>query len=290
MIEVEEYGPVRALRHGRRVLGLLPPYMTVRCYAVDGLLIDAGLSTHTASVLAFARQQRVGRAVLTHHHEDHSGGAAALRDTGLEVQASARTRTWMQRGFGTRLYQRVVWGRAVPSELDPLAERVETEHHRFDVLPAPGHCDDQVVLHEPEQGWLFAGDAFLAERVKYFRGDEDFAATVASLERLVALDFEALFCAHRPVVTGGKRALETKLQHLRDLEGRVRELHQRGASIREITRRVLGREPWLLYLFSAGDLSKANLVRSILQGPVPRADAPAPPQGSASIRSARSRA
>jgi len=275
MQATEDYGPVRALRQGRRLFGILPPYMWVRCFAVDGLLVDAGLSCHAGRTLTWAREQGVREAVLTHHHEDHSGGGPTLRAGGLPVRASAATRAWVGQGFSTRFYQRVVWGRAPRGELDELPEWVETARYRFRVLAAPGHCDDQVVLHEPSQGWLFSGDAFLAERVKYFRGDEDFGASLRSLERLSELDFADLFCAHRPVLGRGREALRTKLQHLRDLEGRIRELADRGLEVGEITREVLGKEPRLLYLFSAGDLSKRNLVRSVLHGPRPRRDAPA---------------
>lgn len=274
MHERETYGPVTALRHGRRILGILPPYMTVRCFAVDGLLVDAGLSTHARPVREFAEAEGVRRAVITHHHEDHSGNAVALRGAGLEVQAGTRTRAWMRVGFASHFYQRTVWAPAPPGELDPLGGEVETAMYRFQVIPAPGHCDDQVVLYEAQQGWLFAGDAFLAARVKYFRGDEDYDATVASLRRLCELDFDALFCAHRPVPTGGRAALRKKLEHLLRLGEQVRQLHAEGVGEAEITRRTLGRDPWGLWLFSGGDLSKRNLVRSILHGPRPRPDAP----------------
>lgn len=266
----EEYGPVRALRHGNRLLGVLPPYMQVRCFAVDGLLVDTGLADQAAAVREFCRAEGVGRAVLTHHHEDHTGNAAALAGDGLRVEGEAGTRAILARGFPVRFYQWAVWGKAPPVEVAALPEVLETDRYRFRVLAAPGHCDDQVVFHEESEGWLFSGDAFLGERIKYFRGDEDFARTITSLERLVALDFDALFCAHRPLPTGGREALRRKLEHLRELEERVRELAAKGLGLREITRRALGPEPTLLYLFSGGDLSKQNLVRSILHGPVPR--------------------
>ncbi|MBI3927080.1 MAG: MBL fold metallo-hydrolase [Armatimonadetes bacterium] len=274
MVTAEHYGPIEALHQGRTLLGFLPPYMQVRCYAVDGLLIDSGLSCFVAEVLEWAKERRVEQAVVTHHHEDHSGGAMGLQKAGVVVRASARTREWMRQGFSLRLYQKVVWSPAPRGELSPLPPILETARHRFQIIPAPGHCEDQIVLYEPAQGWLFSGDAFLARRVKYFRADEDFGAMLGSLETLCSLEFDALFCAHHPVLTGGRESLRGKLQYLRDLEGRVRELHQRGWSVGAIRRRLLGAEPWLLYLGTAGDVSKGNVIRSILHGPTARRDSP----------------
>ncbi|MCA9791167.1 MAG: MBL fold metallo-hydrolase [Candidatus Eremiobacteraeota bacterium] len=274
MIELEHYGPVEAFHHGRSPLGFLKPVMSVRCYHIDGLLVDSGLSVFSSAIGRWAVERGARRAVITHHHEDHSGNSKTLQRRGLEVMASGRTNAWVAQGFSIRLYQRLVWAPAPATRLSPLPAKVETERYSFEPLPAPGHCDDQMVFFEAEQGWLFSGDAFLARRIKYFRADEDFAATLDSLRRLTRLDFADLFCAHRPVMGQGKQALLDKLQMLEDLEGKVRELHERGLDPRAITRQVLGPESWMFYLFSLGDLSKLNLVRSILFGPKLRADFP----------------
>ncbi len=272
-IEVESYGPVTALKQGRTMLGAGRAWMSVRSYAVDGLLIDAGLASSERHLMEFARRRSIHRAVITHHHEDHSGNARAMLAAGVAVEASAATAALVRRGFSIRLYQHMMWGAAPRARVAAFASNViDTERHRFEVIEAPGHCDDQVVLYERSEGWLFSGDAFLASRIKYFRADEDFAATVASLRRLTALSFEALYCAHRPVVTGGRAALAKKLDQLVTLEGEVRRLHAQGLSLGEIARRTLGREDLWLYLWTAGDVSRRNLVRSIVHGPVRRAD------------------
>ncbi len=272
MFQREDFGPVQGLRQGRRLFGL-PPYMTVCCYAVDGLLIDSGLPCFAESVLEWSRKQGVVQGVITHHHEDHSGGAARLQQAHIPVRGSRETARLLSQGFSVRFYQWAVWGgRAPRTQLADLGATVETERYRFEVLPAPGHCPDQVVLFERAQGWLFSGDAFLARKVKLFRADEDFAATRDSLRRLGELPVADLYCAHRPVLTHGQKALQDKLEHLTELEGRVRELHAQGLPVSQIVRRALGRESLLLTLATAGDLSKANLVRSILFGPRRRAD------------------
>lgn len=270
MLTLETYGPVTALRQGRPLPGMRQPIMSVRCFAVDGLLIDAGLASRRGPVLDFVRAHGVRRAILTHHHEDHSGNARALGQAGVPVLASPGTARLVRRGFAIRLYQHLLWGAAPRADLCETPLSIETARHRFEVLPAPGHCDDQIVLYEPTQGWLFSGDAFLATRIKYFRADEDFALTVASLRRLSALPFESLFCAHRPVPTGGQAALRQKLERLLALEGEVRRLHALGLPISQIARRALGREELLLWIATAGDVSRRNLVRSILHGPTPR--------------------
>lgn len=264
---IETYGPVRALRQGRRVLGLLPALLDVRCYAVDGLLIDSGLHSFRSQVLAFSQAEQVGQAVLTHHHEDHSGNAAALIAVDVPVRASAATCERVARGFAIRPYQHLLWGQAPRAQALPIDASIETHRYRFQILPAPGHCDDQIVLFEPSQGWLFTGDAFLGEFVKNFRRDEDFAKTVESLRRLCALPFDALYCAHKPVPSAGKEALQRKLQLFLDIEGQVRSLHARGLPLRQIAKQVLGGERLFLYALTLGDVSKYNLVRAIVHGP-----------------------
>lgn len=267
---IEGYGPVVALRQGRRILGIVPPILEVRCYAVDGLLIDSGLACFRRQVLSFCQAQGVGQAVLTHHHEDHSGNAASLIAQDMPVRASVATCERVARGFALEPYQHVMWGQAPIAQAQPLDASIETAHHTFTVLPAPGHCDDQIVLFEPKQGWLFTGDAFLGEFVKNFRRDEDFQKTVASLQRLCALSFESLFCAHKPVYAGGRAALQRKLDMLLEIEGQVLTLHQRGVPLRRIAQQVLGNERLFLYAFTLGDVSKYNLVRAIVHGPRPR--------------------
>ncbi|MCB9764234.1 MAG: MBL fold metallo-hydrolase [Alphaproteobacteria bacterium] len=270
MLEIERYGPVEALHMGKPLLVVGRPMMTVRCYAVDGLLVDSGLHHHRRAVLDFARAWGAGRVALTHHHQDHSNNAENLRVEGLEVLASPQTRAILTEGFRTHFYDRWVWGDARRTRAAPLGPVIETERHRFEVLPAPGHCVDQVVFYERREGWLFSGDAFLATRIKYFRRDEDFAATVETTRRLAALEVSALFCAHRPRIDGAASAMRQKLDFLVTLEQRVRHLHASGWPDTAIARELIGADPLWLRLMTLGDASAVNVVRSILHGPTPR--------------------
>jgi glyoxylase-like metal-dependent hydrolase (beta-lactamase superfamily II) len=272
-VEAVTVGPVRALRMARLWGGR--ELMAVHCFAVGDTLVDAGLACYAGDVLRFAHEGGVRRALVTHHHEDHVGGAAGLVAEGVAVHGPERTARLVREGFPVRFYQHVLWGKAPSATLRPFeGDEVALGPYVARVVPAPGHCDDQVALHVPAEGWLFSGDAFLHERVKIFRRDEDFAATVATLERFLTLDFDALFCAHRPLPTGGRAAIGRKLAWLREVEGKVRTLHARGWSARAIARELP--QPTrgsALGALALGDVSVENLVRSILYGPRPRREA-----------------
>lgn len=264
---VGKFATLQTVRMARLYFGreLLPVY----CYVVGDTLVDTGLSCYGAEILELVRQCGVTRAVLTHHHEDHAGNAAALRAAGLEVMSSAMTREIVAHDLPIHFYQHLIWGKMAPVATDVFVDRVRIGPYAAEVISAAGHCADQVVFFVREEGWLFSGDSFLSERVKVFRRDEDFAATVATLRRLSQLDFDALLCAHKPRFTQGRQALRAKLEWLLELEGEVRRLHASGTPPGEIARRCV-RPPWLAAILTAGDATAQNLVYSILYGPRPR--------------------
>jgi glyoxylase-like metal-dependent hydrolase (beta-lactamase superfamily II) len=266
-VEERRIGPLRALRMARLWGGR--ELLAVHCYAVGDTLVDTGLACYASEVATFARARGATRALLTHHHEDHCGAAARLLADGMAVYSSSPTAHLVGAGFPIRFYQHVLWGKAPPAALSPLsAAEVALGPYQAQVVPAPGHCADQVALYVPAQGWLFSGDAFLDEQVKIFRRDEDFAASVATLERFLTLDFDALYCAHRPRPQGGKEAIRRKLAWFRELEERVRMLASRGLSPRAIAKQLpQPRRSSALALLALGDVSVENLVRSILFGP-----------------------
>ncbi len=261
---------ISVLRMSRTYLGneILPVY----CYGVGDTLVDTGISSVAPEVEAFARDARIGRAVLTHHHEDHSGNAALLARLGAEVVATPTGVRLVARDLPRRFYQHVLWGEADPVAAGATGETVPLGRHVARVIPASGHAIDQLALFVPGEGWLFSGDAFVAEKIKIFRGDEDFHESCATLERFLALDFDALLCAHRPRFTGGKEAIRAKLQWMRELEGTVKRLAGEGRSVRAIVRRLGLTTSSRFYVLTFGDATTANLVRSILHGPRPRSE------------------
>lgn len=262
-IEVEAGPEIRFVRMARTLAGW-PVYWT-GCYLVDGLLVDCGPPVLAAALVDALRGERLDALVVTHHHEDHSGGAPIFAERrGLVAQAHSRTAATLRGGFPVEPYRRLAWGGATrPFEARALGASVQTKSHCFEVIETPGHSPDHVCLFERERGWLFTGDLFLAERLRFLRMDEDLGALIESLKRVVSLPAREVFCAHRGPLRDGPAALRRKLDVLESLVGRVRELHQRGLGEAEITRRAVGREGFMT-LWTLGHFSARNFVRAAL--------------------------
>lgn len=246
--------------------------MQVHCYRVGDTLIDTGLSCLSEQLLDYVLRCGVRQAWITHHHEDHSGNAAALRRAGIRVMASQKTAHILSYDYPIPFYEHLVWGRSHPalvSPLEPTTTEVSIGNRRGIVISARGHCPDQVAFYVPDEGWLFSGDAFLHEQVRLFRRDEDFWDTLKTMETFLTLDFDALWCGHRPRLNRGKYAITQKRDWLIQLSEEAKDLHQKGLPFNEIAARMKLGSGGFFWL-SAGDASGTNLVRSILTGPLVR--------------------
>jgi glyoxylase-like metal-dependent hydrolase (beta-lactamase superfamily II) len=255
-LPTESFYEVRTLRLGSRHL---PVYL----YCLNGLLVDTGFTRRRELVRAFLRETQPAHAVVTHHHEDHSGNVATLLQEGLKVWAPQQALEPIAQGFKVEFYRWRVWGYPEHAQCELLPEEIHAGPLVLRAIHAPGHSEDMTVLHSPERGWVFAGDLFISRRLRFLRSDEDPNALIRSLEKVLALDFETLFCAHRGVIKDGRAQLRAKLDYLRGLRQRVLELAGQGLSPRQITRRVLGRET-SMYFLTGGKFSAINFVRGFL--------------------------
>ncbi|MCB1056019.1 MAG: MBL fold metallo-hydrolase [Acidobacteria bacterium] len=241
------------------------PLHDVSAYEIEGLLVDTGCPSTAGALVGWAREHGVAQVVLTHHHEDHVGGASALRhQLGLPVLAPALALPRLARGASIPLYRRLVWGRPRAVAATALPEVLEHCGRRYRIHHTPGHAFDHVCLFDEERKWLLSGDLFVHERALFLRRIEDFDLHLESLRRMHALGPELLLCAHAGFVEDGAAALGRKIAFWAALGEEVRARGREGWSPREIRDRVLGREGLLTYV-SFGDFSKLNLVRACLR-------------------------
>lgn len=279
-VSVSRHGPVTEIvvDPARRGPFAGRPVFPFRCYFVDGLLIDTG-PPRAAGVLAPVFAELGVKAVVnTHHHEDHAGQNAAFNAGGIVPLAHPLAVERLARLPRIQAYRHWVWGEAEASETAPLPEVVETPRHRFRVVPTPGHCEDHVCLVEESEGWVFAGDLYLGDRLKLLRREEDPLAMRASLERVLEGPVGTVFCAHKGVVKEGRAALTRKRNFLTGLQEAALERRARGETPERIARALLGPEDALYYI-SGGDFSRRALIEALLPGWAGPAPVPPPRRG-----------
>lgn len=261
--KVHDFGRVEALEVGWSPVGR--PIMTAFCYRVGPVMVDTGFRHMEREVITWAGEGRPEMVLLTHHHEDHSGNGAALRQGfNLPVYAHPETVKAVRAGFRIRPYQHLIWGRCRPFEAFPVTGEIDVGRWRFIPVHTPGHSPDHTVYWVPEEGWLFSGDLYLGDRIKFFRADERIDQQILSLRRVLELEFEALWCGHRPRPGQGKRHLAAKLSFLEDLYGNVANLWNKGCSRREIMTDLGLREDWTVRCLTLGNASMRNLVDSVI--------------------------
>lgn len=258
-----EFGKVQATELGFAFVG--QPFIKTHVYFIDDLMIDTGqkhLSRDVQELVARVLPQRV---LLTHHHEDHSGNAAMIKNfLNIPIFGNPLTISKMENTFKIFPYQHWMWGKADPVQVSPLPEVIETNNYRLKPIHTPGHSKDHTVYWEAEQGWLFSGDLYLADRVKYFRADERIKEEIQSLKKIVGLDFDIVFCAHNPKVKNGKRSMIRKLDFLENLYGNVEDFYKNGLSTEQIMLKMGIKESYFLKLMCFGNVSARNMVESVI--------------------------
>ncbi len=261
IVRRHSFGETEGYELGHAYLGR--PFMNVLFYRVGDLLIDSGQSHMRREVLELVRERPISRLLLTHHHEDHSGNAAAIHAaTGAPVFGHPLCGKKMRTPFRILPYQKLVWGPAAAVEVQPLPSLVEGEGVTLLPVPTPGHSKDLTVFLDRERGQLFSGDLYLGDRIKFFRADECIADQVRSLRRVLELDFDTLLCAHRPVREGGRARLGGKLNFLEEFIGQVARLRREGLSPAAIRRSLPQKEIWSMVAFTFGNVGFGHMVRS----------------------------
>jgi ribonuclease/clavin/mitogillin len=152
----------------------------------------------------------VAAILLTHHHQDHTGYATALRErTGAPIFAHALT--------AARLDFPV-------DHLLANGEEVALDDgFSLAAMHTPGHAPGHLVFYERRTGLAYAGDLVAGTGTILIdpEDDGDMIAYLASLERVAAAEPVALVPAHGPVLDDPQACLRRYRAHRLMREERV---------------------------------------------------------------------
>ena len=193
------------------------------------VVIDPGPDdqAHLRRVLEVAERagQRVATIVLTHGHDDHSGGARALAGlTGAGVRAVDPAHRLGAEGL-------------------PPGAVVTDGGCEIEVLATPGHTADSVSLYLRADRAVMTGDTVLGRGTAVIAYDGSLADYLGSLDRLRALadaaDLRTLLPGHGPILARPLDVLDFYITH-------------RAERLAEIRAAL-----------AAGDRTKAQIVASV---------------------------
>jgi glyoxylase-like metal-dependent hydrolase (beta-lactamase superfamily II) len=198
------------------------------------VLVDAGMDSGGADVHAGLRAlgappEAVTAILLTHWHNDHAAGAAAIHavnrapvyyhrgDLAQFTGTGGATglRRWISDRIpelGVLVLAKGLLGESVPEpvEADHFVEDGETVLDDFEVIATPGHTDGHVsYFYRPERA-LFAGDALavIDQRIRFMARPVtlDLEAARRSMDAILAREPRYLCPGHREPLTSGTEA------------------------------------------------------------------------------------
>lgn len=263
-VKKHSFGDVQGFEVGIAPAGR--PIKSVYIYKVGSVIIDTGPYHLRQEIKGLLEGSDVSKILLTHHHEDHSGNAALLqRSFDVPVYLHEYGVAKLSRGFKILPYQQILFGKVPPVQAEMCPDSIEGEDVCFTAIHTPGHSKDHTVYFEETKGWLFSGDLWVGEKIQFFRSDEHINQQIESLQKIMNLEFEMLFCGHRPSTSNCKKHIARKLEYLISFQQQVLELHQQGFEESEIVKRMRTKNDLLVKTFTMGNASFSHIVRSSLK-------------------------
>ncbi|WP_433221635.1 MBL fold metallo-hydrolase [Microtetraspora malaysiensis] len=181
------------------------------------LVVDPGPDDdgHLRRVAGHLDGRRVAAVLLTHGHDDHSGGALRFAEmVNAPVRALDPRHRLGDEGLGD--------GDVI--DLDGLEIRV---------VGTPGHSSDSLCFWLPEDRAMLTGDTILGRGTTVIAPDGDLADYLRSLDRLRAgaeiLNAEALLPGHGPVLADPVGVLDEYIAHRRQRLDQIRQAIRGGA-------------------------------------------------------------
>ena len=219
----------------------------------EAALVDSGFGDEPSvkARLDFLKEHpgvKVKYIVLTHHHFDHSSGAAQLRTaTGAQVTLHEREEKFLLE-WDSEAPQDI----EIPEEAKELREKVEAFRKQgaeatpdvlvsdgdsftvgsleLQIVHTPGHTLGSVCIYMPQEKALFTGDTAIGLGTVAISPPPhgDMGLYIKSLERLKTLDCAVMLPGHGDAVHNVPAKLQEIIDHRTEREAQILKLMAKG--------------------------------------------------------------
>lgn len=243
--------------------------MEACAWLAGSLLVDSGFAHVGGEMQGFLRGRSVDAVCLTHHHEDHAGGAGRIAAAhGCPVHLRAAGRRFEEGLAALPPYRLLWWG--TPDRVDPveMPDRIAGSGRVLRAVPIPGHSATHTAMFEERTGIVFVGDLYVTGGATGVMAHEDPWQSIASLRAVAALDPSWMFTGHGLAMQAPAPALRDKADRIEQAAQQAVALHERGIPVAAIVRRLFARhrlrDRWIA-TFTGGEFSRANFVRACVR-------------------------
>jgi glyoxylase-like metal-dependent hydrolase (beta-lactamase superfamily II) len=177
------------------------------------IIIDPGSDepSHLDAVVDQVGQGSATAIVVTHDHPDHAAGADELAERLGAPIRMARRRTCAD------------------------GDRIESDAGDLVAIATPGHTNDHMALHWPDQDACFCGDLMMGGHDTSLVAPPEgrLGPYLASLDRIRALRARIIYPAHGAPFSNPENALDRYVRHRQLRLDQVRRAIRAGANTRE---------------------------------------------------------
>ncbi|PTL38197.1 MBL fold metallo-hydrolase [Alkalicoccus saliphilus] len=237
----------------------------VYSYYTDGILIDTGADSLHRLFRSFFKKLDIEKVLITHYHEDHTGGAQFLQDDyKLPIYMDSLMIPYCKEKADYPLYRKLFWGKRKPFRAEAVTDTFHSENAVWRAVKTPGHAADHRSFLNEETGQLFTGDLYCQTKTKVVLKEESIPVMIHSLEKMLTYDFEEVFCSHAGWLRNGRQALKEKLDYLLNLQGEILTLHDKGLNTQQIKAELFPKY-YPITRFSLGEWDSAHIVNSVVR-------------------------
>ena len=241
------------------------PFYWTTFYYYKGLIIDTGCPHTAEEALGFIEKMAsdIQAILLTHSHEDHSGGAYLFQDKlSTDVFAPRKSIKTLADPPEIPNYRQMVWGQPKPVRAKPLKTEMKIGKVKITTLNTPGHSLDHVSFLIENK--LFMGDLVANLMPIIIMKQEDYIALIDSLRTILKLNFETAYGGHG---VWDKKSINQALNNILKLKRKVTALSHKGLNANQIVTAIFSNTPKKVLMMeelSEFEWSRRNLVESLL--------------------------